>query len=68
VPGAFTGVCHKQHMPTIVGNADALKAKGIGTIAVTGVNDISVMDAWKKASNADKIGIAYASELARHFR
>ena len=55
VPGAFTGVCHKQHMPTIVGNADALKAKGIGTIAVTGVNDISVMDAWKKASNADKV-------------
>jgi peroxiredoxin len=55
VPGAFTGVCHKQHLPTVVGNVDALKAKGVGTIAVTGVNDISVMDAWKKAGNADKV-------------
>ena len=31
------------------------KAKGVDTIAVTGVNDIFVMDAWKKASGADKI-------------
>ena len=55
VPGAFTGVCSKQHLPSVVLNVDALKAKGISTIAVTGVNDISVLDAWKKASNADKI-------------
>ena len=55
VPGAFTGVCSKQHLPSVVANVDALKAKGISTIAVTGVNDISVLDAWKKASNADKI-------------
>src|SRR5207244_8720361 len=45
VPGAFTGVCHKQHLPTVVANVEALKAKGVNTIAVTGVNDISVMDA-----------------------
>jgi peroxiredoxin len=55
VPGAFTGVCHKQHLPTVVQNADAFKAKGVDTIAVTSVNDISVLDAWKKASDADKI-------------
>jgi peroxiredoxin len=55
VPGAFTGVCHKQHMPTIVGNVEALKAKGVDTIAVTSVNDAFVLDAWKKASNADKV-------------
>src|SRR5438132_2396471 len=55
VPGAFTGVCHKQHMPTVVANVEALKAKGISTIAVTGVNDISVMDAWKKASSAENV-------------
>ena len=52
VPGAFTGTCHKQHLPSVVANVDALKAKGVDTIAVTGVNDISVMDAWKSASNA----------------
>jgi peroxiredoxin len=55
VPGAFTGVCSKQHLPSVVQNVDQLKAKGIDTIAVTGVNDISVLDAWKKASSADKI-------------
>ena len=55
VPGAFTGVCSKQHLPSVVQNADALKAKGIDTVAMTGVNDISVMDAWKKSSGADKL-------------
>ena len=48
VPGAYTGTCHKMHMPSIVQNADAIKAKGIDTIAVTGVNDIFVMGAWKR--------------------
>ena len=53
VPGAFTGTCHKQHLPGYVQNADAMKAKGVDTVAVTGVNDVFVMDAWKGASNAD---------------
>ncbi len=55
MPGAFTGTCHKQHMPTIVQNVEALKAKGVDTIAVTAVNDASVLDAWKKATNAEKV-------------
>jgi len=55
VPGAFTGVCSKQHLPSVVSNLDALKAKGVDTIAVTGVNDISVLDAWKNASNANNV-------------
>ena len=36
-------------------DADAIDAKGVDAIAVTGVNDVFVMDAWKKASGADKI-------------
>ena len=55
VPGAFTGTCHKMHVPSIMQNADAIKAKGINTIAVTSVNDVFVMDAWKKATLADKL-------------
>jgi glutaredoxin/glutathione-dependent peroxiredoxin len=55
VPGAFTPTCSNNHLPGFVKNADAIKAKGIDTIAVTGVNDVFVMNAWKKASNADKI-------------
>ena len=45
----------QEALPSVVQNADAIKAKGVDTIAVTGVNDISVMDAWKKASGADKV-------------
>jgi glutaredoxin/glutathione-dependent peroxiredoxin len=55
VPGAFTGTCHKMHLPSIQQSADGLKGKGIDTIAVTAVNDVFVMDAWKKATLADKL-------------
>ena len=55
VPGAFTPTCHKNHLPGFVKNAAAIKAKGIDAIAVTGVNDVFVMDAWKKASSGDAI-------------
>jgi peroxiredoxin len=48
VPGAYTGTCHKMHMPSITQHADAIKAKGIDTIAVTSVNDVFVMAAWKR--------------------
>ncbi len=48
VPGAFTPTCHKNHLPGFIAHADAIKAKGVDTIAVTGVNDVFVMDAWAK--------------------
>ncbi len=53
VPGAFTPTCHRNHMPGFVKNADAIKAKGVDAIAVTAVNDVFVMDAWKKESKAE---------------
>ena len=53
VPGAFTPTCHRNHLPGFLTNADAIKAKGVDTIAVTGVNDVFVMDAWKKATGAE---------------
>lgn len=52
VPGAFTPTCHMNHLPGFVAQADAIKAKGVDTIAVTSVNDPFVMGAWAKASNA----------------
>jgi peroxiredoxin len=53
VPGAFTPTCSNLHMPSFVNNIDALKAKGVNGVAVVSVNDVFVMEAWKKASNAD---------------
>jgi len=50
VPGAFTPTCNKNHLPGFIAKADAIKAKGIDAIMVTGVNDVFVMDAWAKAS------------------
>jgi glutaredoxin/glutathione-dependent peroxiredoxin len=55
VPGAFTSTCHKTHVPSITQHADAIKAKGVDTIALTAVNDVFVMDAWKKATAADEV-------------
>jgi peroxiredoxin len=52
VPGAFTPTCSNLHMPSFVNNIDAIKAKGIDTVAVTAVNDVFVLEAWKKATNA----------------
>jgi len=52
VPGAFTPGCHRKHLPGYLENIDALKAKA-DAVAVTAVNDVFVMDAWAKASDAD---------------
>ena len=53
VPGAVTPTCSMNHLPGFVAAFDAIKAKGVDTIACTSVNDVHVMNAWAKASGAD---------------
>jgi len=53
VSGAFTSTCNNMHLPGYLQNLDAIKAKGVDTVAVTGVNDMFVMEAWKRATGAD---------------
>jgi peroxiredoxin len=52
VPGAFTPTCHAKHLPGFIRDYDKLKAKGVDTVACLAVNDVFVMSAWAKASNA----------------
>ena len=55
VPGAFTPTCSAKHLPGYVENMDALRAKGVDTVACTAVNDVFVLDAWAKAGGVDGI-------------
>ncbi len=52
-PGAFTPTCSVRHVPGFLQNLDALKAKGVDTIVCTAVNDVFVMDAWRKDLGVD---------------
>lgn len=53
VPGAFTPTCHAKHLPSYLEHLDALKTKGVDTVACVSVNDAFVLDAWGKAGGTD---------------
>ena len=53
VPGAFTPTCSVRHLPGYLQNVDALRAKGVETVACVAVNDAFVMGAWAKDQGVD---------------
>lgn len=53
VPGAFTPTCSNNHLPGYLENHDAIKAKGVDTVAVVAVNDHHVMGAWRKFTGGE---------------
>ncbi|KAG1331723.1 peroxiredoxin-2F, mitochondrial [Cocos nucifera] len=46
LPGAFTGVCSAQHVPSYKNNIDKFKAKGIDSVICVAVNDPYVLNGW----------------------
>lgn len=52
VPGAFTPTCSMNHLPGFIDKADAIRQRGVDTIACMAVNDVFVMDAWGKDRGA----------------
>lgn len=53
LPGAFTPTCSASHLPGYVVHHDAIKAKGVNSIACLSVNDAFVMAAWGEAQNVE---------------
>ncbi|KAM1086882.1 peroxiredoxin-2F, mitochondrial-like [Malus sylvestris] len=46
LPGAFTGVCSAQHVPSYKNQIDKFKAKGVDSVICVAVNDPYVMKGW----------------------
>ena len=53
VPGAFTPTCSNNHLPGYLENHDAIRARGVDTIAVIAVNDVHVMGAWARFTGGE---------------
>jgi peroxiredoxin len=48
IPGAFTPICTKQHIPDFIQNADRLTAVGYSHLICIAPNDPFVLDAWSR--------------------
>ncbi|MQL73829.1 hypothetical protein Taro_006162 [Colocasia esculenta] len=52
LPGAFTGVCSMQHVPSYKKNIGKFKAKGIDSVLCVAVNDPYVLNGWAEKLQA----------------
>ena len=52
-PGLLRRCATNTDLPGFLDNLDQFKAQGVEEIAVTGVNDVFVMEAWAKSAGAD---------------
>ncbi|GAV84597.1 Redoxin domain-containing protein [Cephalotus follicularis] len=52
LPGAYTGVCSQQHVPSYKNNINKFKAKGIDSVICVAVNDPYVLNGWAEKLQA----------------
>ncbi len=62
LPGAYTGTCTTQHVPSFIRTADAFAAKGVEEIICLAVNDAIVMEHWGETTGATAAGITMAAD------
>ncbi|XP_050240459.1 peroxiredoxin-2F, mitochondrial [Quercus robur] len=52
LPGAYTGVCSQQHVPSYKNNIDKFRAEKVDSVICVAVNDPYVMNAWAEKLQA----------------
>lgn len=67
VPGAYTGVCSTQHVPSFIRVADDIRGKGVDEIVCVSVNDPFVLKAWSEATGGGAAGIRFLGDPASEF-
>ena len=67
LPGAYTGTCSTQHVPSFIRTADKFRAKGVDRILCVSVNDPFVMGAWAASTGADKAGLTFLGDADGSF-
>ena len=65
LPGAFTGVCEKGHVPSFAKLVSDFEAKGIDEVACISINDPYCMNGWAKAMGT--AGISFYADADESF-
>ncbi|KAA8527564.1 hypothetical protein F0562_034721 [Nyssa sinensis] len=55
LPGAYTGVCSAQHVPSYKNNIEKFKAKGVDSVICVAINDPYVLNGWAEKLQAKDI-------------
>lgn len=64
LPGAFTGTCTNQHLPSFMRNVEGFREKGVERVICITVNDPFVCKAWSDATGAADAGVEVLSDAS----
>ncbi|MEM1267141.1 MAG: peroxiredoxin [Pseudomonadota bacterium] len=67
MPGAFTGTCSNQHIPSFLRTREAMKEKGVEAVICVTVNDPFVNQAWDASTGAGEGGVRLLADPSGAF-